>query len=202
MRADARFFAAAVLMLSLPQVAADMLLGEREATGIAMILGFATLYVQLLVTFRTLDHAGAAPPGYTRANATEGRFPTAFAASFVSGIGMLIGLILFVVPGVIAFLLWSLTLPVIAAERLSAMASLRRSVALARAHLATLALVGLAIALAIIGALGISLAADLLPEPAGALAFSLWLNLSVSAILLFGAVAWARAYLALRSAAA
>ena len=54
--------------------------------------------------------------------------------AIISGIAMMIGLVLFVVPGVILFLMWSVSAPALVDERLGIMGALERSSYLTRGY--------------------------------------------------------------------
>lgn len=90
---------------------------ERLVNAVA---GLLNLYLQLLSTVRALDVLGFAPPGYQRADMTEGRFGSAFGASLVSTVAIGLGILALIVPGIVLLALWSVWLPAIAGCRLPA----------------------------------------------------------------------------------
>jgi len=151
--ADRRFFAVVVLAAAAPGAIAAVAFGGGDARVATLVASFLALYLQLLVTARTLDAAGAMPPGYDRPDATEGRFPSAFLASLLSLVGVALAALLLVVPGVLLYGLWSLWMPALLAERLRATEALRRSWTLARPRLGWVLLVALWVLLAWVAAL-------------------------------------------------
>jgi uncharacterized membrane protein len=71
--------------------------------------------------------------------------------SVVQAAGVLLGFALFVIPGIIVALAWSVALPVCVVEKLGPIASLRRSAALTKGH--RWKLLGISVSLAFAGAL-------------------------------------------------
>ncbi|WP_326523294.1 hypothetical protein [Sphingomonas sp.] len=196
--ADRIVFAVLVGATALPQIAADLSADETAINLTALVLSFVQIYVNLLVTFRALDHGGGAPPGYVRADLTEGRYAGAFALGFASVAAILGGLILLIVPGVLLMLLWSVSLPALAAERIGAIDALRRSWRLARPALRPLALTLLPIVLAWLAIFaGVAV---MFCRPQMIDVISGVLNVAMSALLPFSAAVWAFAYLELRDA--
>lgn len=198
-RADAGVFVLAVSATALPQILADRWLLDGSAIAISGLLSFVQLYVNLLLTYRALDHAGAAPPGYVRADLTEARFGSMFAMGFVSGAAIIAGLILLIVPGLMLLLAWSVATPALVGERLRAIESLGRSWRLTRPALGRVVLLWLPVLLflGIVGVIGYQI--GWFTEVA-TLAETIVLNILLSAVGTFLPVVATFAYLALREA--
>ncbi len=197
-RGDWRGFAMAFIVVAIPGILVDSLLSDREAVVASLPLGLFTAYVQLLLTFRTLHANGAAPPGYQTRDLTEARLPSVIAAGIFETLAVLLGLLLFVVPGIALMLLWSLTIPVLAAERLGATDAMRRSWGLARHALGRLLAIGM------IFVLVVALAALMTAIIEVSIGEALWAYLLLGDVMLpivtlFSAIVWTHAYLDLRT---
>lgn len=171
---------------------------DRRITG--LIGGLVTLYLQLFVTARVLDGAGAMPPDYRREMATEARFPSAFLASLLSIVGIAAGLALLVVPGILLFGLRSMWMPALLAERLRTTEALRRSWRLAKPRLGWVLLASvwivlapMGLAIAIVVTLVLVTRSDVLPDTL--------VEPLVVAMQLLWAVSYASVYLTLRDEA-
>ena len=117
--------------------------------------------------------------------------------SLASTVAIGLALLLLVLPGILLFLLWSLALPILAAERVGSGESLARSWRLARASMAPITVVSL-LWLAVLAALfGATLLLDTAPQMPW-LATTIALNLALSALFPFSTSVWAFAYMALR----
>ena len=103
---------------------------------VGMILGIA-LYaiVQGALVRSTVDHEEGRQPGLGESimAGLVVAIPLIVMA-IISGIAMMIGLVLFVVPGVILYLMWSVSAPALVDERLSIMGALGRSRYLTRGY--------------------------------------------------------------------
>lgn len=196
--ADRRVFAALVAVTALPQIAADLSNDETAINLTALLLSFIQIYVNLLVTFRALDHGGGGSPGYVRSHLTEGRYGGAFALGFVSVAAILGGLILMIVPGILLMLLWSVSLPALAAERIGAIDALRRSWNLTRTALRSVAVTAMPILLAWLAMFACVAVTFYHPQTLDVM--NVALNLALSALLPFSAAVWVFAYLELRDA--
>ena len=135
--------------------AIDLSLDPRDAARANMMLGLPYLYLQLLVTAVALRTLGLVPEGADERRPTMGRFPAAFGLGLVYLLGVVLGLIAFVIPGLLLILRWSVSLPALLAEDRTLMDSLRRSWELTAGRLTLLlqffALIVLA-AIAVMGA--------------------------------------------------
>lgn len=134
-QAQPGFIAAMIAIDAVPQIAMEYSPGDW--TRLSSLLGLVTLYLQLLVTFRALSHAGLTHPDQPEDRPTDGRYPGAFLLDLLMFLAVAIGLALLIVPGVLLLALWSLALPALAAERLPVVAAMRRSWALTRPYLAS-----------------------------------------------------------------
>lgn len=123
--------------------ACDIFLDPPTALRVGSLVGLLTLYLELLVTAQALVALGRRPAGWDPRRPTMGRYPRAFAVSLVVGAAALAGLVLFVLPGLVLLLRWSLALPIVLAEDEGVAASLRRSWALTRGRAPLLAGYGL-----------------------------------------------------------
>jgi hypothetical protein len=86
----------------------------------------------LAVDLRDHEAAGMVPRLRTLARRTRPHFWTLLGATFVYSIGMAIGLLLLVVPGLFVLVRWSVIVPVIVLESAGMLQSFRRSNALVR----------------------------------------------------------------------
>jgi hypothetical protein len=103
------------------------LLGLLVSTiGGPVIAGIATAYAGAGALGR--DGRGAV------AERLRGRWPQLLAVAAIVGAAVCFGLMLLVVPGVIAYLIWVFAAPAVVMERASASPALRRSVLLTRGH--------------------------------------------------------------------
>jgi hypothetical protein len=127
-------FATLTVVSMLPGLFGLALLGKSDQRVTILVGGLLNLYLQLFATARALDLMGAMPADWRRADATEGRFPSAFLASFLSVLAILLGLALLIVPGIVLMALWGVWMPALLAERLGATEALRRSWRLVRPH--------------------------------------------------------------------
>ena len=121
------------LTLTIPYLLADLMF-EPELIMLAyLVLGLISLYLQLLLTSAALS---CALPDYKfdPQKPTRGRFPSIFLLSLISLLAVAAGLLLLVVPGLILLARWSVSAPILLAEDLSVMDSLRRSWELTRPH--------------------------------------------------------------------
>lgn len=195
-RQDRRFLLTAVLVASTPGLLAVAFLPPDAARAPAIISAFVTLYLQLLATARTLHLLAAMPASYHPEQATERRFPSAVLGSLLYLLATTAGLVLLVVPGVAIFLLWSLWMPAMLAERLSVSQALRRSFAIARPRLAALGMAALGSVAGLLAALvppiGIVLLGYLLDWPPWVdRAADAAAEVTISAFLVGNAVFWA-----------
>lgn len=131
-------FLTLVVIAMTPGLMGLLLLDAADQRIAVLVSSLLNLYLQLFATVRTLGALGVMPAGYDPASKTEGRFPTAFWASFLSTLAIAAGLALLVVPGLLLLALWAVWMPAMAAERLSAVQALRRSWRLTRSQLATM----------------------------------------------------------------
>lgn len=97
-----------------------------SVTGAQVVAGVATVYAGALAQGR--DGRGEL------AGRLRGRWPALLAVAVVVGVLVSLGLMLLVVPGVLAYLVLALAASVVAMERSGLSDSLRRSAALSRGH--------------------------------------------------------------------
>ncbi len=127
--------------LFLTSLAIDLLLSLEDAIRAQGLLGLMNLYFQLVVVSAALSAGGV--PGYSfkPREPTRGRYPSAFGLSLVWFLGVGGGLVLLVVPGLVLLVRWSVSTPVLLAEDLGILESLRRSWQITRIHWKVAALV-------------------------------------------------------------
>ena len=176
----------------------DTFLPNPAAAAVNVGVSGLTVYLQILLTFRMLYANGAAPPGYTLAAKTEARVPSMIAVGFISGVAILLGLLVLVLPGLILMVFWSLTLPALAAERLGASDAMRRSWHLARPAFGCLALIGavFVVAVALIFLMAVSVAYFV---PHIGWLPTLITDVCFPIVILWSAPVWTAAYLELRN---
>ena len=128
---------------------------------VGMILGIA-LYaiVQGALVRSTVDHEEGRHPGLGESimAGLVVAIPLIVMA-IISGIAMMIGLVLFVVPGVILYMMWSVSAPALVDERLSIMGALGRSRYLTRGY--RWRIFGMVLVLAVLSWLAMALMATL-----------------------------------------
>ena len=103
---------------------ADTFLGRGGSFIGNIVLFFVSVYAVHQALRLRLGHDGTTTPPLGRA----------FGMSFVSGLGILLGIILFIVPGVMLFVRWAVALPAMLREDLGIGASLERSRDLTLGH--------------------------------------------------------------------
>lgn len=126
--------AVVVLALPLPMAVFEAFLEPREAMTVGSFFGLVQLYLQLLLTASVLADWGLVPAGYDPRRPTSGRFAGAVGLSIIYFVGVSVGLLLLVVPGLLLILRWSVSLPALVGEDLDILAALRRSWRLTRNH--------------------------------------------------------------------
>lgn len=196
-RADWRAFAICVAVSFVPTAAIDLSTGEGPSTWPSVATSFVHLYLTLRLTFRTLAAEGEIPPGYDPRRPTDGRYPANYLLNLLFLLGVIAGLIAFVVPGVALYLLWSVALPALASERISVIDAMRRSWTLTRPALGRVALLAAAIALLVL-LLMLAAATCMTLAPEWGPPLIVALDLAMSVTLMFSPIVWTYAYLALR----
>ena len=109
----------AMLLLTAVPVYADMAASPREYSAFNLLISVMVLFLQIWLTVALLE-----AHDLRRGNRGVG---TVFAIGILSGLGVLAGLILLVVPGLVLFVRWSMSVPYALAEDLGATDSLRAS---------------------------------------------------------------------------
>ncbi len=108
-------------------------LGDRGSTAASLVAGILSLVGSLLVQGALVEvvrdlHEGRAPaPVGEYYDRTRGRLGTLFGASLLYGIGVAIGFVLLIVPGLIALARWSLVVPLVMIEKCSVSEAFARS---------------------------------------------------------------------------
>lgn len=140
----------------------------RGATLVSLLLALVGgLLVQgALVEFlRDLHEGRPAAPVSALYERARGRLGTLFGASLLYGLGVVIGFVLLIVPGLIAIARWSLVVPLVMIEGLDARAAFGRSSQLVRGRTgAVLVLVIVANLIAAVAGEAITLAFGFLPQ--------------------------------------
>ena len=118
----------ALLLVGIPTVVSDSELPKQAQYVVMAVAGLLEVLLNTVLTHNVLARLDG-KPATLRASLGAGlRFwPLAFAVQLVSGIAVLLGLVLLVVPGVVLALRWLVPVPVLMAEGLGLGDSLRRS---------------------------------------------------------------------------
>jgi hypothetical protein len=104
---------------------------------LAALIGFVgtTLVQGALVEVVDDEHRGQAPRGLAQLYRSSGsRLASMLAVSILMGIGVALGLMLLIVPGVLLAIRWAVATPVVMLEGLGPRAAMRRSQELVRGH--------------------------------------------------------------------
>lgn len=91
------------------------------------VLGLVAYYLQILTTAYLLSGADLPDFEFNSRSPTEGRFVSALGLSLIWWAGVIIGGLLFVIPGVVLLVRWSISLQAFVGEKLGISESLRRS---------------------------------------------------------------------------
>lgn len=149
---------------------ADALASRSASAGTTFVSLLLALVGSLLVqgalveVVRDLHEGRAAAPVRIYYDRTRGRLGTLLGASVLYGLGVVIGLILVVVPGLIAIARWSLVVPLVMIERRDVRSAFARSSHLVRGSTGrVLALVVLANILTTLIGAAVRIAFDFLP---------------------------------------
>ena len=111
----------ALVVLIAPGVAIDAGYVSGDGEGALTLLhAFLSLFLQFWLTKALLEELGWHGPERIR-------FPAFFALSFASAIGIALGLLLLIVPGIILFVRWSIGPPILLGSDEGAIDSMRRS---------------------------------------------------------------------------
>jgi hypothetical protein len=126
------------------------------------------------------------------------RFPSLLGLMFLSTLGIMLGLIVFLVPGVILMIMWYVAVPVCVVERAGPISSLGRSQALTKGH--RWKLFGFVILIAVLGFIGrrisLALGAVVAGLPGALIGEAIWQGFAQA----FGSVIIVVAYHDLRAA--
>jgi hypothetical protein len=140
-----RFFLTALVVyavLDLVSALADAAAGDSTAAGllwgliaaVVSIVGFFWVQGALVETVRDVrDGRSDRTVGQTY-QAVQPRLPALIAAGIIAGLGIAIGLVLLIVPGLFLLTIWSMLVPVIVIEGRSAGESFARSREVVRGH--------------------------------------------------------------------
>lgn len=167
---------------------------DTYAPGAGNIAGnIALFFVSVLAAYYTLQ---------ARLSDDEiaPRFGAAFGFNFLTGIGILVGLVLLIVPGIMLFTRWAVGLPALLRENLTAWQAMERSSALTEGNrwrilgLGLLIWVPFLIAMAAIGGLSAAFAGE---ESMDTLVFNIFVNMAAGGATILSSVCWSEAYLTL-----
>lgn len=183
-------------------VALDMLVGP-DGRGNLAISGLATVLAQYLVTRRVMEEHGLLSSGAGGYRATG--FGAVFGVCLLSNLGIILGLVLLIVPGVFLAIRWFAAVPALLGEEASVTGALGESWEKTKGHGGAVFGAMLLVYLPLLAAIGLAFAIGVAtaqggPDPSGALVFSVVLNaLTTSAAV----IAWhaAVAFWELRSPA-
>jgi hypothetical protein len=121
LRGDSLVAATAVLLLSGLGTVLDLARGSDGSGGL-IVDSVVGVVAQFLVTKHLINRTGLTPAG-----TAQGRFGAVFGVCFLSGIAILLGFLLLVIPAVFLWIRWFAAVPVAIARGESAMPALRDS---------------------------------------------------------------------------
>jgi hypothetical protein len=117
----------AIPFVFVPQVLTGFLPKDLErASLLANLPGFIFDGAAVLITYRFLTDGGGASAGEAMREAM-GRFGAIWGMNILAGLGMLLGLVLLIVPGIYVGVSWMVALPVLMIEKARVTDSLQRS---------------------------------------------------------------------------
>jgi len=138
------FALSAILLVSAPSFIGTMLglksrlAGEYFSAGViggAIVAAFGSLLLQSLVVHTVVERMNGRAVGFGDALGVAARFALPLLGlGIVQGLGVLIGLLLLIVPGLILSVMWSVSTPCLIVEKRGIFASLQRSRDLTRGH--------------------------------------------------------------------
>jgi hypothetical protein len=121
-------------LITRPGVSKGAELGLVLVSAILSIVGSLWVQGALVEVVREL-HEGRRPPSFELLyDTTRGQLWRLAAGGLITGIGVAIGLLLFIVPGLVLWTRWSLIVPVIVVEQLPVGDAFERSSRLVRGH--------------------------------------------------------------------
>lgn len=110
--------------LTIPPIWASTYLAEEDGVGVSAFLGLAAIVPQVLLTERALLRNGLVEDLHTKRRSYT---PQAFGLSLIGGLGVLLGLLALVMPGLLLAGRWSMSLPVLIARDQGVTEALRTS---------------------------------------------------------------------------
>jgi hypothetical protein len=94
--------------------------GEGNSSGLNSLMNVAMIAMQFWLTKRMVEQVNGAP-------LERVRFPAFFGMCLLSGIGIVIGLVLLVIPGIVLVVRWSVASPILIGSDAGVVDSLRQS---------------------------------------------------------------------------
>ena len=190
-------------VLSLVDLAVDAAVGARwllVAVGVAVtVVGTFWLQGALVVLVDAIRSGRADVPGRDLYRRVEPRLAVLVAAGLLAAVGVALGIVLLVVPGLVLLTLWSMIVPAIVLEGRGLRDAFRRSMELVRGSgLRVFAVIVLTVLLATI--VGAAIRALFAPLP-DVLAYYAGGVVANSVTVPFVAIAWTLTYFALRDRA-
>lgn len=185
-RGNAAMALAALAALVALAVGMDMAMGP-DGTGNLFVTGLATVLAQYLITRTVMEKRSLqAPSGYRAAG-----FAAVFGVCVLSNIGIILGFVLLIVPGVYLAIRWFAAVPALFGEQVDVTGALGESWEKTKGHgsaiFGALVVVYLPLIVAILMAFVIGFTmADGGDDPSGSLAFSLMLNMLTSVAAVVG----------------
>ena len=139
-RAQAGLILPAALMLFVPLAVLEALLGGEDSVGLTVVFLAVSLVASFWFQGMVVEAVRDIQDG--RRDTTFGELVRApvpvlgslIAAGLVAGVGVLVGLLLFIVPGLVLLTWWAVVVPVIVVERPGLGAAFARSRELVRGH--------------------------------------------------------------------
>lgn len=187
-RGNAAMAAAALVALTGLSVAMDMLVGP-DGSGNIFVAGMATVLAQYLITKTVMESRGlgsSGAGGYRSAG-----FAAVFGVCLLSNLGIILGLVLLVVPGVFLAIRWFAAVPAVIGEEVGVTGALGESWEKTKGHGAAIfgaiAVIYVPLIIAVIMAIGVGVwAVEGGEDPGAGLAFSLMLNALTSLASIIG----------------
>lgn len=187
-RGNAALAAGAFAALTLLGVAMDLIVGP-DGSGNLAVSGIATVFAQYWITTRVMDARGIASTGAGGYRATG--FGAVFGVCLLSNLGIILGLVLLIVPGLILAVRWFPAVPALIGEDVGVTEALGESWRKTKGHGAAIfgAMVVIYLPLILVFgmAFGVGMAtADGGADPSGTFAFSLPFNMLTSLAAVIG----------------
>ena len=125
----------ALVLVGAPTLLSDSVMAEASAPVIIFVAALAQVLLTTIVLHSTLARLSGKPVPLLRSLVPGLRFwPLAFAVELVTGLAVLAGLVLLVVPGIVLSLRWLVPVPALMSEGLGIGKAMGRSADLTKGH--------------------------------------------------------------------